>query len=193
MLCRTPTVAIVGTRKPGPLGEGAVEAIVRQMSIDNVVISGMATGIDTFAHEAAIARGMATIAVLGYGINSAYSAVKEEMIKHIVVSGGLVLSEYPPSVACAPHLLMARNRVVAGLSAKLIAHEASMTRGIWAAAKESMRISRDVLAPDTGAPGNMLMLGTNLEDLPGELIQVFSKKMITESGSMPIAKELSLS
>lgn len=108
-------IATVGAREANEIGKLSTEAVLKQIIKGNVLISGMARGIDTIAHECAINNNAQTIAVLGSGIDYVYPPENEDLYKTIKEKH-LVISEYPGMTAPLPNHFPARNRIVVALS-----------------------------------------------------------------------------
>jgi len=109
--------AIVGTRKPTPYGQQVARKFACELSEAGfVIVSGMAMGIDTVAHQGALAAGGKTIAVLGCGVNVIYPAINRNLYEKIIKTGEAVLSEFPPDQLVLKGLFIARNRIISGLS-----------------------------------------------------------------------------
>ena len=111
--------AVVGSRDYSEYGEKATKAIVKDMARGNILVSGMAKGIDPIAHEAAISNKGRTIAVLGSGIDNCYPLENKELYEKIK-KHHLVISEYPNMSEPAAHHFPMRNRIVVALSEAII-------------------------------------------------------------------------
>ncbi len=149
-----PAIAIVGSRLATPAGV----IVARQLSRDLVaagytIVSGMAAGVDGAAHEAALAEGGTTIAVLGCGVDIAYPSHHRRLAEAIIAAGRLV-SEFPPGTSPKPWHFPLRNRIISGLSQAVIVIEASEKSGSLITARLAMEQGRDVLAvPGSVASG----------------------------------------
>ena len=107
---------IVGGRRCSQEGkECAVRTAVQMVGDNRPVISGMAKGIDSYAHTAAINNGGYTIAVLGFGIDQCYP-IEHRKLKEVIAEKGLLISEYPPGTKPSKFSFPRRNRIIAGLS-----------------------------------------------------------------------------
>jgi DNA processing protein len=159
-LLERPAVAIVGARSCSDYGALVARRLARELgSAGVVVVSGLARGVDGYAHRGALDGGGETVAVLGCGIDRDYPRAHASLAAQIV-STGLVLSEYPPGVAPAPWRFPARNRIVAGLAAATVVVEARERSGALITADLALEQGRDVLA----VPGEItsaLSEGTN--------------------------------
>ncbi|MCL2484118.1 MAG: DNA-processing protein DprA [Firmicutes bacterium] len=110
------TASIIGTRLPDGYGTRVAKIFASKLASHGVVlVSGLAQGIDTIAHEEALKAGSGTIAVLGGGFNRIYPKQNAELAEKIA-KDGLLLSEYPPTKDIMPHNFPTRNRIIAALS-----------------------------------------------------------------------------
>jgi len=143
-----PRVAVVGTRKPTPYGVQVTERLVSAIAPHCVVVSGLAYGIDALAHQAAVKAGGITWAVLGTGLDDAsiYPAKHLSLARQIIASGGALISEYAPGTPPMQHHFPMRNRIIAGLSEKVVIIEAPESSGAVITAKLALDYNRDVLA-----------------------------------------------
>jgi DNA processing protein len=140
-----PKVAIVGTRKAGMAGRRFAKELARKLTESGViVVSGLAMGIDTAAHEGAVLAGGKTIAVLANGLDKIYPAQNENLAKKILELGGALISEYEPSVPVMPHRFLERNRIVSGLSIATIVIEAPERSGSLVTARLAAEQGREV-------------------------------------------------
>ena len=154
-----PCVAIVGARSCSDYGAHVARVLGRELAAAGVVVvSGLARGVDGWAHRGALEAG-STVAVLGCGIDRDYPRAHSELARQIAGSG-LIASEYPPGVAPAPWRFPARNRIVAGLSAATVVVEAREQSGALITADLALEEGREVFA----VPGEItssLSRGTN--------------------------------
>lgn len=161
-LLKKKQLAIVGTRNPTRYGQIATEKLATDISNAGLVItSGMAQGIDSFAHQATMEAENKTIAVLGGGISKvAQAAVPKQMIEKIVAHDGLIISEYQPSFDANKFTFPARNRIISGLSLGVLVVEAGEKSGSLITARYALEQNREVMA----IPGSIFSkqsLGTN--------------------------------
>lgn len=141
-----PTVAMVGTRNPSTSGIEMAWRLSKDLSEAGVtIVSGLALGIDTEAHEGCLAGGGYTIAILGSGINRIYPTTNQVLAKKIIRSG-LILSEFPlNSPPRAGHFPL-RNRIISGMSSITVIVEATLRSGSLITARCALEQNRDVLA-----------------------------------------------
>ena len=149
---RQKTVAIVGSRRNTQYGyDVAYRAAYEAAKAGAVVVSGLAYGIDSVAHRAALDAGGVTIAVLGTPITEIYPRCHKALAEEIVAKGGAVISEYgPKDVAGGGKEMRARflkrNRIIAGLSDAVLIAEAADHSGTLNTAVHALDIGVDLLA-----------------------------------------------
>jgi DNA processing protein len=177
-------IAFVGTRACTPYGRVVTEKLIEELSLCGVVIvSGLARGIDTCAHEAALKFGLKTVAVLGTGIENIYPSENSGLADRIVSSGGCILSEYGMRAPARKFSFPARNRIISGLSLATVVIEAPESSGALITAKRANEEDREVFAvpADIDRDGSV---GCN------RLIQgLFAKPVLT---GMDIIRELKM-
>ena len=158
------TVTIVGSRRSGSYGrEVARELGFGAASAGLVVVSGMALGCDSAAHEGALDGKGATVAVLGGPADSPYPRSKEPLYRRILASGGAVISEQPSGADVYPAMFPARNRIMAALAGFVVIVEGAHRSGTQHTVRQAARLGREVLA----VPGPV---NSSLSELPNELI-----------------------
>jgi len=141
----TLAVAVIGTRNASSEGRrraGKMASLLAQRGV--TVLSGLARGIDTVAHEAALAAGGRTVAVLGTGILKMYPPENGDLAKRIIATGGLVLSQFWPGQHPARYTFPRRNVVMSGLSQGSVVIEASSTSGAKMQARLALEHGRRV-------------------------------------------------
>jgi DNA processing protein len=139
-------IAVVGTRRASPYGRQATERIVEDLARAGVtVISGLARGVDTHAHRAALAAGGRTIAVLGSGLDRIYPDENRALAAQIELSGA-VLSEFPLGAPPDAMNFPRRNRIISGLAKATLVVEADLKSGAMGTATYAAEQGRDVFA-----------------------------------------------
>lgn len=129
-LLDTPTVSIVGSRKPTPLGAEAIKRISAELSQCMVtVVSGLAYGIDGIAHSSALQHAGKCIAVMGCGLDIVYPSGHRRLFDQILAEDGLIISEYPIGVRPTRYTFPERNRIVSGLGDGVLIAEAALNSG----------------------------------------------------------------
>ncbi len=141
--------AIVGTRMCSAYGKQAALEIAGDLAeVGLTIVSGLAPGIDTFAHLATVERNKRTIAVLGTGINeeSIYPKENLKLAKRILEIGGCLISEYPPGTSGSKFTFPQRNRIISGLSLGTLVIEAKQKSGALITAGLAKKQNRPIFA-----------------------------------------------
>lgn len=142
-------VAIVGTRRCTSYGKEAAYDIAFELAKQKIVIvSGLAVGIDTTAHEAALDAGGRTVAVLGSGLDPSilFPAQNRALAARIAQSGGMVISEYEPMLKATLWTFPQRNRIIAGMAKAVVVIEARERSGALITARFATEYNRDLFA-----------------------------------------------
>ena len=150
-LLELPKVAVVGSRDSSKLGNQSVQKIIKELNNELIIVSGLARGIDTAAHMAALQNGGKTIAVIGTGLDVFYPKANKKLQSYIG-KNHLVLSEYGPGEQPLKFHFPERNRILAGLCRGVIVAEAKMRSGSLITCERAMEEGRDVFA----IPGSIL-------------------------------------
>ena len=125
-----PSIAVVGTRKPSEDGLSITKHVVSLLAELNLpVVSGLAYGIDTEAHKAALDVGLPTISILGSGILAPYPARNKGLANKIIEDGGLIISEYLPNDDPTKDSFIWRNRLQASIASAVVATQWKSTSG----------------------------------------------------------------
>jgi DNA processing protein len=153
-------VAIVGARRATEYGRWITEQIVRGLVAKGfTIVSGMARGIDGYAHRAAVSAKGRTVAVLGCGVDVIYPE-EHRTLRNEIVARGCLLSEFSMGTGPHPNHFPQRNRIISGLSLGTLVVEAGLESGALITARYALDQNREVFA----VPGNLgtkTSLGTN--------------------------------
>lgn len=144
-------VSVVGSRKATSYGKMLCERLIESLQDYNVlVISGLAYGIDVYAHKASLEAGIPTVGVLGHGLDTIYPSIHRNIAVKMLNNGGL-LSEFSSETPADPKHFPQRNRIVAGLADVTVVVEAARRGGALITAELANNYDRDVCA----FPGNI--------------------------------------
>lgn len=147
-------LTVVGSRKYTNYGKEACEHIIRGLrGYDIAIVSGLAIGMDSIAHEAALEAGLKTIAVPGSGLDPSviYPRANVGLAERILKNGGALLSEYAPNFKATQWSFPQRNRIMAGLTHATLVIEAEQKSGTLITSRMATDYNRDVFA----VPGNI--------------------------------------
>lgn len=156
-------VSIVGTRRCTQAGIDFCGGFVRELAPmfpDLCVVSGLAYGIDSVAHSAAIEVERPTIAVLAHGLDTLYPAAHRNLAREIINRGGALVAEYPSGTKPFRSRFLERNRIVAALSDALVVVESEVKGGAMSTANTAFSYSREVFAVP-GRPTDTMSSGCN--------------------------------
>lgn len=151
-LLARPKIAIVGSRRFSPYGRGVTEMLARELSQKGVVIvSGLALGTDSIAHQACLDMSGQTIAVLPCGNARIYPRSHTNLARNIIEGGGAVVTEYEGDHQPREYNFLERNRIIAALSDGVIVTEAALRSGSLNTANHALQLGKPVFA----VPGNI--------------------------------------
>lgn len=147
-------VTIVGSRSASPQTLTVTRNIARDLSNAGItIVSGLATGVDSVAHEGCLEGKSPTVAILACGMAHDYPAESIELRERIVRQGGLLLSEYPLDMRSSRHVFQMRNRIMSGLSRGVLMMEARIRSGSMITVHHALDQGREVFAYP-GMPGS---------------------------------------
>lgn len=144
-LLKTECIAIVGSRQATDYSFRCIGGLVPRLVNRYTIVSGLAKGVDSWAHQATLRNHGQTIAVIGSGLDTFYPRENRNLQVEIMTKG-LVISEYPPKTSIEPWHFPQRNRIIAGLSQKVIITEAKKRSGSLITADLALENNRDVWA-----------------------------------------------
>ena len=153
-------LAVVGSRKYTSYGKDICEKLIRGLKGHPIVIvSGLAIGIDTIAHKAALEAGITTISFPGSGLDNSvlYPRVNIKLAQEIINKGGCLISEFEPNAISQLYFFPQRNRLMAGISKAVLIIEAEEKSGTLITARMAVDYNRDVLA----VPGSAFSSNSN--------------------------------
>jgi DNA processing protein len=194
-----PLIAIVGTRRPSTYGQQTTLQLAGEL-IDAglVVISGMAPGIDTFAHQICVEKKAKTIAILGTGLDekSIYPQQNLQLSKDIITHGGCLISEFKPGTPGYPNNFRQRNRIVSALSLGVLVVEAKEKSGSLITAnyaklhnKKLFAVPGPIYTLNSSGPNKLIKEGATLVESAQDILDVLGiekkkiAKEITEGAS----------
>ena len=173
--------AIVGTRRCSAYGKQVALEIAGDLSEAGLtVVSGLAPGIDTFAHLAVVERKKRTIAVLGTGLDekSIYPKSNLGLIKRILDNGGCLISEYPPGFHGSKMTFPQRNRIISGLSIGVLVVEAKEKSGAlitasWAKkqGKRIFAVPGPIYSLNSKGPNDLIKQGAKLVENANDILK----------------------
>ncbi len=162
ILAKGPFVTIVGAREYTAYGKRAAYSLAYDLASAGVtVVSGLARGIDTIAHNSALDAGGTTIGVLGGSLDDAHITPRQNHnLAHAICTNGAIISEYPLFTEPSRYTFPARNRIMAAMAAITLVIEAADKSGTLITARNALEYNRDVCA----VPGSIfspISVGTN--------------------------------
>ncbi len=174
-----PGIAIVGSRQASPQGKEDALWFANELSARGlVIVSGLADGIDTFAHKGALKGRGKTIAVLAHGLDTVYPSHNENLAEKIVEEGGALVTEYPFGTPPRPFQFPQRNRIIAGLSRAILVIEASPQSGSLITARHGLELGLDVFVipgsihmPQSMGCNMLIRQGAQLVQSPQQLLE----------------------
>lgn len=187
-------LAVVGSRSVTSYGKAACERLIAGLAgYPIVIVSGLAIGMDTVAHRAALAAQLPTVAIPGSGLDtkSLYPTANCKLAEEILEKGGALVSEFEPSTRGALWTFPRRNRIMAGISRAVLVIEAADKSGTLITARLALDYNRDVLA----VPGSIFSdqsAGTNKLVQGGAIVALTSHDILRALG-FKVEKEMKTS
>jgi DNA processing protein len=190
-------LTVVGSRAMTRYGQEACQVLISGLAGYPIsIVSGLALGVDTCAHKAALAAGLHTLAVPGSGLGDdvLYPRSNRAFAKEILERGGGMLSEYPPEELSRTHYFPERNRLMVGLSHAVLVIEAGEKSGTLITARLASEYSRDLLCiphrigdPHSFGPHLFIRLGAALVTEPVHILEALgiAPREVGASGEAP--------
>lgn len=174
------SVGVVGTRAPSHEGQKATANLVAGLAKHQyTIVSGGAAGVDTVAHDTALANATPTVVITAFGAGVTYPRPNERLFQRVTSQGGAMISEYPPGVTPDRHRFLTRNRLIAALSQGSVVVEAGYRSGALNTLNWLHTFNRQAMA----VPGSIMekaCLGTNLAIAKEQATMVLSADHIHE-------------
>lgn len=193
-------LCVVGSRASSPYGRRQTAKLIAGLrGYPVAIVSGMAIGIDSEAHKAALEVGIPTIAVLPSGLNEevVYPAQNRRLSEEILKNGGALISENEPGFKAALYSFAQRNRIAAGMSSAVLIVEAGEKSGTLITARLALSYNREVLAiphelgRDTGAGVNTLIReGATLVRSSEDILEALGFKVEEKSEQQQLPSDL---
>ncbi len=194
-------LSIVGTRKCSAYGEEILRKIIAGLAPHGfTIVSGLAIGIDTVAHQASLENNMPTVAVIGSGLSpeALYPARNKSLAEDIVARGGAIVSEYSYEMKAAQWSFPQRNRIISGLSPATLVVEAPEKSGSLVTARFALDQNRDVLAvpgspfaPNSKGTNKLIKEGAALVESAEDILKAYNINIESQENS--IERDLILS
>lgn len=154
-------VAIIGSRKPDEQGLDVAYRLGKYHSSE-IVVSGLALGIDTASHRGCLDGGGRTVAVVGTGLDRVHPKENVDLQADIIAHGGLIVSEQPSGTKANPRTLIARTRIQMAMADKVIVVECERESGTMHAVEFARRFRRPIFALDCDWSGNRYLIDNNI-------------------------------
>jgi DNA processing protein len=191
-------LAVVGTRSATGYGKRMTRDLVLGLRGTGVhIVSGLASGVDGFAHEAALEVGLPTEAIFGCGVDHIYPPIHTTLSNRILAAGGALVSEYAPGVMPDRHHFPQRNRIIAGLSRATLVMEAGDKSGALITAMLAGEYNREVAAvpgavtnPKSAGCHELIKNGAALIETAQDLLQLL--EVHTANGQIDRSKQPAL-
>lgn len=181
----TPTVGMVGTRKITPYGRRVADKLATELTRCGItIISGLARGVDSACHAAAVRLQKPTVAVIGTGVGRCYPAENRPLAKAILQYGGAIVSELPVDSPPSAFHFPRRNRIIAALSQAVTVIEGEVKSGALITAKLALEMGKDVLAvpgpidsPQSGGPNQLIKDGAGVVSCVQDIIDYIPEQL----------------
>jgi DNA processing protein len=191
-------LAVVGSRAHTSYGQDACRKLILGLAGYNItIVSGLALGIDSIAHRAALEAGLPTIAFPGSGLRESaiYPATNLSLAKEILAHGGTLVSEFEPSFKAAPWAFPRRNRLMAGICQALLVIEAEEKSGTLITARLALDYNKDVLAvpgpitsKNSSGTNRLIKEGATPITTSFDILQALGFKTETHTQTLPLVE-----
>ena len=186
------TLAIVGSRKASSYAKDALTKVVNELcNTDICIVSGLASGIDSAAHNAAISNNLKTIGVIASGFDFVYPTANKDLYKKIEDGCGAIVTEYYPTFEPIKFRFPQRNRIVSGLSYGTLVAEASMKSGALITANLTLEQGRELMCipglitnPNTEGIYKLLKNGATLVTCANDILEALGWEVKLEQQSL---------
>ena len=186
------SVAVVGTRKTTAYGREAAGALSKDLAKSGVtIVSGLARGIDSIAHQAALDGGGRTIAVFGTGLDIIYPSENAKLAYEIESTGGALVSEHPLGAKPEARHFPRRNRLISGMTLGTLVVEAGEISGALVTVRHALEQNREVFC----VPGSIFSMnsrGTNLLIQEGAKLVLNYKDVLEELNLTVVAHQIEM-
>jgi DNA processing protein len=177
-------LAVVGTRRPTPYGRQAAEELSYALAQNGIcIVSGLARGIDSIAHRAALDAGGRTIAVLACGLDIVYPPEHARLALEIAERGALV-SDYPLGTQPRGDFFPRRNRIMSGLSLGVLMVEGDVTSGAMITARLALEQDREVFAVPGRGANSLVKEGAKLVQRVEDVLEELNLTMVPQQIEM---------
>lgn len=191
-----PASGIVGTRRPSPYGLRTTVKIASELAQRNVaVVSGLARGIDSAAHKAALNSKGITWAALGRGLADIYPPENRKLADEICANNGTLLTEFPLNEISRAANFPRRNRIISGLSYTVLVVEGTFKSGSLITARCALEQGKDVLAVPGNieskmaeGPNHLIKNGAYLAEAADDIINCFPSEVIIQNKKQQVLK-----
>lgn len=182
-------ISIVGSRKHTAYGTMVTEAIVEHLARYPVcIVSGLALGIDSIAHRAALKHNLPTVAFLPGGIEKVYPASHQSLARTIIERGGALMSEYGGSEKAFKQHFHERNRLISGMSVAVIVIEAAERSGTLITARYALEQGKELIAvpgavnaPTSKGTNTLIKSGSHIMTEPRDITDILGLKTTAEA------------
>ncbi len=191
-------IAIVGSRINTEYGEINTKKFAYQLSKKGLtIVSGLAEGIDTIAHQNSMRNKGGTIAVVASGFKNIFPKKNKNLFKNIIKNNGCIISEYSPETKVNMKNFPIRNRIIAGLSLGVLVTEAKFRSGSSITAKRALELGKPVFClpnkiGEVNGVGtnNLIKIGAHLVTDVNEILVQVGEELIGEKEKMKINEML---